>query len=86
MPERWLERVETQGTGVVEEERLTSQQQGDEMLMMGLRLDEGIDVPGTLGLAGFNGVDLLDGLPRRLATMDTHRREIGRRRVFVKIC
>jgi LacI family gluconate utilization system Gnt-I transcriptional repressor len=42
-------------------------------------LDEGIDVPGTLGLAGFNGVDLLDGLPRRLATMDTHRREIGRR-------
>ena len=42
-------------------------------------LDEGIDVPGSLGLAGFNGVDLLDGLPRRLATMDTHRREIGRR-------
>jgi LacI family transcriptional regulator, gluconate utilization system Gnt-I transcriptional repressor len=42
-------------------------------------LDAGIDVPGSLGLAGFNGVDLLDGLPRQLATMDTHRREIGRR-------
>lgn len=42
-------------------------------------LDAGIDVPGTLGLAGFNGVDLLDGLPRRLATMDACRREIGRR-------
>ncbi len=41
-------------------------------------LDRGIDVPGQVGLAGFNGVDLLDGLPRRLATMDTHRREIGR--------
>lgn len=42
-------------------------------------LDHGIDVPGRLGLAGFNGVDLLDGLPRRLATMDACRREIGRR-------
>jgi len=42
-------------------------------------LDEGIDVPGKLGLAGFNGVDLLDGLPRRLATMDACRHEIGRR-------
>ncbi len=38
-----------------------------------------IDVPGNVGLAGFNGVELLDGLPRQLATMDTHRRDIGRR-------
>lgn len=42
-------------------------------------LDKGIEVPERLGLAGFNGVDLLDGLPRRLATMDACRREIGRR-------
>lgn len=42
-------------------------------------LEKGIDVPGRLGLAGFNGVDLLDGLPRRLATMDACRREIGTR-------
>ncbi|MCX8509819.1 MAG: LacI family DNA-binding transcriptional regulator [Rhodobacteraceae bacterium] len=42
-------------------------------------LDAGIDVPGKLGLAGFNGVDMLEGLPRRLATMDACRREIGRR-------
>jgi len=42
-------------------------------------LAQGIDVPGRLGLAGFNGVDLLDGLPRRLATMDACRLEIGRR-------
>lgn len=41
-------------------------------------LDNGIDVPGKLGLAGFNGVELLDGLPRRLATMDACRLEIGR--------
>ncbi|MCV2863979.1 LacI family DNA-binding transcriptional regulator [Defluviimonas sp. WL0075] len=42
-------------------------------------LDKGIDVPGRIGLAGFNGVELLEGLPRRLATMDACRREIGRR-------
>jgi LacI family gluconate utilization system Gnt-I transcriptional repressor len=42
-------------------------------------LDQGIDVPGQIGLAGFNGVELLDGLPRRLATMDACRLEIGRK-------
>lgn len=41
-------------------------------------LDKGIDVPNRLGLAGFNGVELLDGLPRKLATMDACRLEIGR--------
>jgi len=42
-------------------------------------LQQGFDVPGKLGLAGFNGLELLDGLPVRLATMDACRREIGRR-------
>lgn len=42
-------------------------------------LDRGIAVPERLGLAGFNGVELLDGMPRRLATTDSCRREIGRR-------
>jgi LacI family gluconate utilization system Gnt-I transcriptional repressor len=41
-------------------------------------LSKGIDVPGRLGLAGFNGVELLDGLPCRLATMDACRLDIGR--------
>lgn len=40
-------------------------------------LENGIDVPGRVGLAGFNGVELLEGLPRRLATMDACRRAIG---------
>ncbi len=40
-------------------------------------LEKGIDVPGQIGLAGFNGVELLQGLPRQLATMDACRREIG---------
>ena len=42
-------------------------------------LEKGLDVPGKIGLAGFNGVELLEGLPRRLATMDACRLEIGRR-------
>ncbi len=42
-------------------------------------LERGIEVPQKVGLAGFNGVDLLEGLPRRLATMDANRRLIGRR-------
>ena len=41
-------------------------------------LDQGIDVPGQIGLAGFNDVELLQGLPRKLATMDACRLEIGR--------
>lgn len=40
-------------------------------------LDAGIDIPHKIGLAGFNGVELLDGLPRKLATMDACRTEIG---------
>lgn len=40
-------------------------------------LEQGLDVPGKIGLAGFNGVELLDGLPRRLATMDACRLETG---------
>ncbi len=42
-------------------------------------LEQGYDVPGRIGLAGFNGFDLIEGLPRQLATMDSCRREIGRR-------
>lgn len=41
-------------------------------------LEKGIDVPGRIGLAGFNGVELLDGLPKKLATMNACRRETGR--------
>ena len=36
-------------------------------------------VPGELGLAGFNGLNLLKGLPKELATMDACRHEIGRK-------
>ena len=42
-------------------------------------LEQGVEVPGQIGLAGFNGVELLQGLPRKLATMDACRLEIGRK-------
>jgi oxygen-independent coproporphyrinogen-3 oxidase len=42
-PEAWLARVERDGHGIVETEALTPDAQGDEYLMMGLRLAEGID-------------------------------------------
>jgi LacI family gluconate utilization system Gnt-I transcriptional repressor len=41
-------------------------------------IEMGLEVPGRIGLAGFNGMELLDGLPRRLATMDAGRHETGR--------
>ena len=39
--------------------------------------DAAVDIPGRIGLAGFNGVELLDGLPLQLATMDACRADIG---------
>lgn len=42
-------------------------------------MEQGYDIPNKLGLAGFNGVELLDGLPMRLATTDARRIDIGKR-------
>ena len=42
-------------------------------------MERGYDIPGELGLAGFNGVELLDGLPMKLTTTDARRIDIGRR-------
>lgn len=39
--------------------------------------ERAVDIPNSIGLAGFNGVELLDGLPKKLASMDACRREIG---------
>lgn len=42
-------------------------------------LEKGMDIPGRIGLAGFNSFEVLDGLPMRIATMDSQRHAIGRR-------
>lgn len=41
-PEKWLEHLEAHGHAFVDEEILSGQAQGDEFLLMGLRLNEGI--------------------------------------------
>lgn len=43
-PETWLEAVETHGHGMIENVGLSCEEQGDEYLLMGLRLVEGIDL------------------------------------------
>jgi oxygen-independent coproporphyrinogen-3 oxidase len=51
-PETWLAQVETKGHGLSEEEMLSTQAQGDEFLLMGLRLREGIDPDRYEALSG----------------------------------
>ncbi len=71
-PEAWLARVERDGHGVVETETIAASDQGDEFLMMGLRLAEGIDPARYAALKGrpldAARLDALvgDGLVRRL--------------------
>ncbi len=50
-PERWLMRVESAGHGLVTDDALTRDEQADELLLMGLRLKEGIDPQRYAGLA-----------------------------------
>ncbi len=42
-PEMWLTQVESEGHGLVESVVLSREEQGDEFLLMGLRLSEGVD-------------------------------------------
>ncbi len=51
-PETWLELVERNGHGVVTQEVLTAEEEGDEFLLMGLRLREGVDPRRYEALAG----------------------------------
>jgi oxygen-independent coproporphyrinogen-3 oxidase len=51
-PEAWATRVEGTGNGVVETTVLTRAEQADEMLLMGLRLSEGVDLDDLATLGG----------------------------------
>ena len=42
-PEMWLAQVESEGHGLIENAPLSVEEQGDEFLLMGLRLREGVD-------------------------------------------
>lgn len=76
-PETWLENVENLGQGLIENAGLNEEEQGDEFLLMGLRLTEGIDL---LRYRSFShrSVD-----PRRIKALLEHGmiEEIGENRV-----
>jgi len=65
-PEAWLAAAERAGHGIVVDDPLTPDECGDEMLLMGLRLAEGIDPERYRRIAG-HGLD-----PRRLADLTEH--------------
>jgi oxygen-independent coproporphyrinogen-3 oxidase len=78
-PEKWLAAVETQGHGLIEDETLSQAAQGDEFLLMGLRLREGVDPARFQSLSG----RALD--PERIAGLEGYgfleRTALGRLRV-----
>jgi putative oxygen-independent coproporphyrinogen III oxidase len=51
-PERWLQLVEEGGHGMIERSLLTREEQGDEFLLMGLRLREGINIDRYEAISG----------------------------------
>jgi putative oxygen-independent coproporphyrinogen III oxidase len=51
-PERWAERVEADGHGILESIPLSRAEQADEALLMGLRLSEGLDLDRLALLSG----------------------------------
>ena len=51
-PEQWRARVEAEGEAIVEEVSLDATEQGEEYLLMGLRLGEGIELARHARLAG----------------------------------
>lgn len=51
MPERWRDAVMSAGSGLIEDEVLTPAEQADELLLMGLRLAEGVSLQ-RLGAVG----------------------------------
>ena len=51
-PEDWLARVERDGHGTVEETVLSASEQADEMLVMGLRIHDGLDLTRLARLTG----------------------------------
>jgi putative oxygen-independent coproporphyrinogen III oxidase len=62
-PEMWLTVVESEGHALVEDDYLSSEEQGDEFLLMGLRLAEGIEPAAFQAMSG-RGLD-----PRRVASL-----------------
>ncbi|WP_062228163.1 radical SAM family heme chaperone HemW [Aureimonas frigidaquae] len=73
LPEAWLDMVERQGHGLVADQPLTDAEQAQELMLMGLRLSEGIDLARWQALSGraidpereamLTGYGLIEALP-----------------------
>jgi oxygen-independent coproporphyrinogen-3 oxidase len=62
-PERWAERVEAGGHGLLEDNALSRAEETDEALLMGLRLAEGIDLDDLAAIGGLRpDRDAIDAL------------------------
>ncbi|HSV30246.1 MAG TPA: coproporphyrinogen III oxidase, partial [Candidatus Omnitrophota bacterium] len=67
-PDAWLEMVERQGHGTREDDALDPATRAEELVMMGLRLVDGIDAATFAAIAGRPLWDVLD--PNGLARME----------------
>jgi putative oxygen-independent coproporphyrinogen III oxidase len=78
-PETWLENVQAHGHGMIENVGLTEEELGDEYLLMGLRLTEGVDLDRFEALA-HRAID-----PQRLKDLLDHKmvEDLGENRVRV---
>jgi putative oxygen-independent coproporphyrinogen III oxidase len=59
-PENWLDAVEKQGHGIAEERPLGTREQASEALLMGLRLNEGLDLAALSARFALPPADLCD--------------------------
>ncbi len=60
-PERWLERVESNGHGTAKKSPLATDERADELIMLGLRLSEGIDRGRFRGCTAVDFDEAVDG-------------------------
>ena len=70
-PEAWAALVETHGHGLTEMTELTPTEQADEMLLMGLRLREGIDLNRLAALGGVRPSETAIAHLRHLGLIET---------------
>lgn len=69
-PENWMQAVSTQGHGIATQETLSPATRATEALLMGLRLDEGLDLDAIAHATGLPIGTLVDeAAVRRLATL-----------------
>jgi oxygen-independent coproporphyrinogen-3 oxidase len=80
VPELWAARVEENGHGSIEETPLTASEQAREMLLMGLRLTEGVDLARLARETGLTQEMAIDGETLRAALVEGYLtwRETGR--------